>query len=285
MNNAFDLPKEFSEENSSAIVILPIPFEHTTSWLHGTKDGPTAIIEASRYVELYDIETDSEIYRRGIYTAQPLKANAPEEMIQQAYHAVRLFLKEGKFVISLGGEHSVSIGPIKAGAEIYSDLSILHFDAHTDRRESYEGTIYSHACAIAQASEYVTNIVSVGIRSMDISEKGSLTKEKLFLAEKMVGDATEDYINNILKQLSDTVYITFDVDCFDPSIMPATGTPEPGGLGWYQTLQILKAVCKNKKIIGADFVELMPTATNYAPNFLVAKLIYKFLSYRIGAMS
>lgn len=279
MKNFLRLPKEYSNEEDSKIVILPIPFEQTTSWLKGTAKGPDAIIEASQYLELYDIETDSEVYQQGVYTSLPVHAKDSESMMESAYQAVKTFLDKKKFVVSLGGEHSVTPGPVRAYAEYFDNLSILHFDAHSDMRETYEGSRYSHACAIARAKEYVDNVVSVGIRSMDITERHALPEEKLFLAVDICNEKTDDYIQNIIDQLSDNVYISFDVDALDTSIMPSTGTPEPGGLGWYQTLKILKTVCQQKKVVGADFVELLPSNTDSAPDFLIAKLIYKLLSY------
>jgi len=278
MKNYFDLPKEYSEESFSQIVILPIPFEQTTTWLKGTVRGPDAILEASTQVELYDIEMDNEVYKKGIFSVKPIKAKIPEEMVNCAYGLVKSFLDKDKFVVSLGGEHSVSLGPIKAHAEKFENLSVLQFDAHSDMRDSYEGSKHSHASIMARAKEHVDNIVSIGIRSMDISEKNALPKEKLFLAQDIC-NASNNYVDAIVDQLTDNVYVTFDVDVFDSSIMPSTGTPEPGGLNWYQVLNILKAVAKKKKVVGCDFVELLPNDVNKAPDFLVAKLIYKFLCY------
>lgn len=279
MKSFLRVPKEFTEKEPAKFVILPIPFEQTTSWLKGTAKGPDAIIEASQYLELYDIETDSEVYRRGVFTALPVHAKDSESMMEAAYQATKPFLAANKFVISLGGEHSVTAGPVRAYAEFFSNLSILHFDAHSDMRETYEGSRYSHACAIARAQEHIENVVSVGIRSMDITERRALPEEKLFLAADICNAKTDDYIQDIVNQLSDNVYISFDVDALDISIMPSTGTPEPGGLGWYQALKIIKAACEQKNVVGADFVELLPSNTNSAPDFLVAKMIYKLMSY------
>ncbi|NRA74131.1 MAG: agmatinase [Rickettsiales bacterium] len=280
--NFLGIDKKFSEYKNSKSVILPIPFDKTASWGKGAAEGPQAIIEASQYLELYDIESNSEPYKEGIFTAKPVIANSSKTMIDEGHKKTLSFLQDNKFVITLGGDHSISIGPIFAHQEFFKDISILHFDAHTDMRDSYEDNKLSHACAMARAKERVSNIVSVGIRSMDKSELPYLKKEKLFLASDICCNSN-NWIEKIVKQLGEKVYLSFDLDAFDPSIMPATGTPEPGGLGWYQVIQLMEAVCKERKLIGMDIVELAPIANNKAPNFLAAKLIYKILSYKTCA--
>jgi agmatinase len=258
------------------VVILPVPFDKTSTWLKGADKGPAAIIEASRYLEFYDIETDSEVFRKGIFTAEPIHSPSPSYLIKKTDSAVSRYLKDNKLVVSLGGEHSISIGVIKSYAKCHKDLSVLHLDAHADSRESYEGSRYNHACVIARVREYVRNIVSVGIRSMDVSERTGVDKRKMFFAHEI--HDSEKWISKALQQLTDTVYITIDVDVFDPGIMPSTGTPEPGGLGWYQVLKLLSSVAKSKRIVGFDVVELCPSNLK-APDFLAAKLIYTLLSY------
>ncbi len=200
-------------------------------------------------------------------------------MIKKTHQKISNLIQDKKFVVTLGGDHSISIGAIKAHAEHVENLSILHLDAHADMRDSYEDNIYSHASIIARAKENVDNIVSVGIRSMDISERDLFEKDKLFLAKDICcGD--NNWIHDIANQLSENVYITIDVDVFDVGIMPSTGTPEPGGLNWYHVINLITEVCKKRNLIGFDAVELAPSETNKAPNFLVAKLIYQILSQK-----
>lgn len=269
------LPGSASAYEQAATVILPIPFDKTSSWLKGADKGPAAIIEASPYLEFYDIETDSEVYKKGIFTVKPIHAASSSVLLKKTEAAVSRYLKDNKLVVSLGGDHSVSIGVINAYAKHYRNLSILHLDAHADSRDSYEGTPYSHACVIARARELTKNIVSVGIRSMDSSERANVDRKKMFFAHDIQGPDT--WINKAVGQLTDSVYITIDVDVFDPGIMPSTGTPEPGGLGWYQVMKLLATVSKTRNIVGFDIVELLPSKDK-APDFLVAKLIYTLLS-------
>lgn len=271
------LEKKFSGYKNSKIVILPVPFDKTTTWLKGSDKGPRAIIEASRNMELYDIPTGSEVYKKGIFTDKAIKAQSPEAMVNKVYARTKKFLQDKKFVVTLGGEHSVSVGAIKAHAGHYNDLTVLHLDAHSDRRDSYGGSIYSHASAMARAEELVKNVISVGIRSMDSSELKNIKKDKIFFAEDIYNK--KDWIKKAVNKLSEKVYITIDLDVFDSSIMPSTGTPEPGGLNWFQVTELLEVVAKNKNIVGFDVVELLPNIHNKAPDFLAAKLIYRLLSH------
>jgi agmatinase len=270
------LPGNDSDYARASIVILPVPFDKTSTWLKGADKGPQTIIEASQYLEFYDIETDSEVFKKGIFTAKAIRAATSAAMIKKTDSAVSGYLRDNKFVVVLGGEHSVSIGAIKSYAGHYENLSILHLDAHADSRDTYEGSRYNHACVIARAREYTKNIVSVGIRSMDASERPNVDSKRMFFARSI--HDSEKWIDNAVSLLTDTVYITIDLDVFDPSIMPSTGTPEPGGLGWYQVLKLLRAVANSKRIVGFDVVELCPS-DNKAPDFLAAKLIYTLLSY------
>jgi len=278
LQNFLDLPPEFSTYEKAKIVILPVPFEKTSTWIKGCSKGAKAIIEASSNLEYYEIETQSEIYKKGICTSKPINAKTSEEMIRKVYEKVIKFLREGKFVVTIGGEHSVSIAPIKAHAEIFEDMSVLHLDAHSDRRNSYLGSKYNHACVIARAKEFVKNVVSVGIRSMDASELKSAREDKIFYAHEI--RSSNDWIENVIKNLTKNVYITIDVDVFDIGIMPSVGTPEPGGLNWYQILELLKNVAKKRNIVGFDVVELCPNEKNKAPDVLAAKLIQVLLCYK-----
>ncbi len=279
-NNYGGLEKKYSSYNTAGVVILPIPFDKTSTWGKGADKGPKAIIEASKNMELYDIETGSEVYQKGIFTAKPIKENNSINMVEQAYKITKKFLDDKKFVVTLGGEHSVSYGPIKAFAKKYKDLSILHLDAHSDRRESYEGTKFSHACIMARAEEIVGNVVSVGTRSLDVTELPVLKKDKIFFAEQII--RSTDWMEKVIKQLSGQVYITIDLDVFDPAFLPSTGTPEPGGLDWYTVLKLLKLVIENKELVGCDVVELAPNKQEKSSDFLAAKLVYKILSYKFS---
>jgi agmatinase len=265
-----------SDYSRASIVILPVPFDKTSTWLKGADKGPAAIIEASRYLEFYDIETDSEVFKKGIFTATPVQSSSSSVLIKKTDSAVSKYLKDNKLVVTLGGEHSISIGIIKSYARHYRNLSVLHLDAHADSRESYEGSRYNHACVIARAREYTNNIVSVGIRSMDVSERSGIDRKKMFFVHEI--HDSDKWISKAVSRLTDTVYVTIDLDVFDPGIMPSTGTPEPGGLGWYQVLKLLSSVARSKRIVGFDVVELCPSNSK-APDFLAAKLIYTLLSY------
>lgn len=247
----------------------------TSTWIKGADKGPAAIIEASKNMELYDIETDSEVYKRGIYTAEEVISRTSASMVRSVYGRARKYLDDGKFVVVLGGEHAVSFGSIKAHAESFKDITVLQLDAHSDMRDSYEGSKYNHACIMARAKEVSRKVVSIGIRSMDSSELPRINRKNLFLASEIVRN--RGWIDDVVKRLTRNVYVTIDLDVFDPSLMPSTGTPEPGGLGWYDVLGLLERVSKKRKVIGFDIMELCPSADR-SPDFLTAKLIYKFLS-------
>jgi agmatinase len=276
--NFGDLPEEYSTLNHAEVVVLPVPYDATSTWIKGANKGPAAIIEASTHMELYDIETDSQVYRRGIYTAEPVDVGVhPDDMVEAVKEQVEHYIKDGKFVVVVGGEHSVSIGSVMAHVAQDKDITVLQLDAHSDLRDEYEGSKYNHACVMARIKE-LCPIVQVGIRSMDYSEKPALDKNRVFFAESIRLD--KDWKQKVLSRLSDRVYITIDIDVFDPSVVPSTGTPEPGGLLWYDVLVLLRAVFDDKEVVGFDVVELCPDERNKAPDFLAAKLIYKLLSYK-----
>lgn len=272
------LPEEFTDYKKAQVAVVPVPFDLTTSWMSGTHHGPKALIEASGYIELYDIETRSEVYRRGIFTDESVQAKNTNELNENVYQGVLKHISAKKFVVTLGGEHSISYGAAKAHIEHFPKLSILHLDAHTDRREEFEGDKFSHACTLGRISELNPDIISVGIRSLDISELRYLDEKKVFYAENIFHSMS--WVEDVVKLLQPNVYLTFDLDVFDPAIMPSTGTPEPGGLYWYQVLHLLKEVIKASNLVGCDVVELSPNDQNKAPDFLAAKLIYKILSYK-----
>lgn len=267
------LTKEFTTA-ASEIVILPVPFDKTSSYQKGSDKGPSALLQASCNMELYDIETDSEVYRRGIYTDKAIQARSSEKMIELTYQRVKSLLAKDKFVVTLGGEHTISYGAIKAHAEHHGAITVLQFDAHSDLHPAYENNPWSHASVMARVGEIpqVSKIVAIGIRSVSPDEK-HLVSNTFFAHEPIKAQ-------EVLAKLTGPVYITFDLDVFDSSLMPSTGTPEPGGLFWNETMQLLKAVFEKKSVVGFDVVELCPIAKFNAPNFLAAKLVYKALSYR-----
>lgn len=274
------LPDPFGQEEFAKVVILPIPFDKTSTYQTGSDKGPAALIEASRNMELFDIETSSEVYLKGVYTASPVIAETSEEMIKLAHQRTLDYLKNGKFVVSLGGEHTVSYGPIKAFLEHFGSLTVLQFDAHADLQPAYEENPWSHASVMARVSELTpqVKIVSVGIRSMSREEHPFINEKYTFYAHEISDNS--DWLENLLNTLEGPVYLTFDLDAFDSSLMPSTGTPEPGGLMWNETMKILKNVFYLKNIVGFDVVELLPKAGHPAPDYLAAKLIYKLLSYK-----
>lgn len=272
------IPSEYASLDKSKIVLIPVPYDGTSTWGKGADNGPKAFLEASENMELYDIETDTEVYKQGIYLTDPITENSsPEAMVNAVYDFTKTQINKNKFVTLFGGEHSISIGAIRAFNDSFKNITVLQIDAHADLRSSYGETKYNHACAMHEANQN-TNLVQVAIRSMDVSEKDFMIEENVFFAHKM---ATDDYwIDNVIEALGDNVYITFDLDAFDPSILSATGTPEPGGLFWYETLDFLKQVFAEKNVVGFDIVELCPNKYSKASDFVAAKLYYKMLSYK-----
>lgn len=263
---------------TAAIAILPVPYDGTSTWMKGADKGPEALLEASYNLEFYDIETDSEVYKRGIATLPPVLTNdSPEAMSAEVQRRMESIWDDGKFPVLIGGEHSVSIGAFRAAAKHFPDFSILQLDAHSDMRDVYEGSSHNHACVMARAKEVCDSITQVGIRSQAIEEKKNIHPERIFYAHR-IHTTTEDWMRQVSSQLKEKVYITIDLDVLDPAYMPSTGTPEPDGLSYRQVMDLLRTVIKNHQVIGLDVVELCPNEYNKAPDFLAAKLIYQFLS-------
>ena len=276
--NYAGIPDNYATLDSSKIVLIPVPYDGTSTWGKGADRGPKAFLEASENMELHDIETDSEVYKNGIYLADAVMVNAtPEAMVDAVHQETKRFIKKNKFVTVFGGEHSISIGTIRAFNEMFPSLTVLHIDAHADLRKSYEGSSCNHACAVYEASQN-TNLIQVGIRSMDVKEKSIMNLDKTYFAHDMAID--DSWMDSSIDQMTDNVFITFDLDAFDPSILPSTGTPEPGGLLWYETLDFLKQVFAEKNVVGFDIVELCPNEIDKSSDFLAAKLYYKMLSYK-----
>lgn len=265
------IPDQFSKLDQSKIVLIPVPYDGTSTWQKGADKGPDAFLDASANMELYDIETESEVYQQGVFLADAITENSsPEAMVEAVHQATKKYIKKNKFVTIFGGEHSISIGTIRAFNEMFEDLTVLHIDAHADLRESYEGSKCNHACAVFEASQ-TTNLIQVGIRSMDAIEKTVMDEEKTYFAHEMAQD--DSWMDSAIDQMTDNVFITFDLDALDPSIMPSTGTPEPGGLLYYETLEFLKQVFEEKNVVGFDIVELCPNENERSSDFLARKTI------------
>ena len=258
--------------------ILPVPYDGTSTWRKGADRGPSALLEASAAVELYDIETASEPWLHGIRTLPFLSCPAdPEAMSSRVETEVGALLDAGQLPIVIGGEHSVTIGAVNAAASRCPDLTVLQVDAHADTRESYEGSAFNHACVMARARERCA-IVQVGIRSVDAEEMPALDPRRVFWAHELRDRPTGEWISRVTGLLGAHVYVTIDLDAFDPSLVPATGTPEPGGLDWYQVNDLLRAVARSSRVVGFDVVELLPAPGEHASAFAAAKLVYRFLA-------
>jgi agmatinase len=262
----------------SAIIIVPVPYDETSTWMKGADKGPDAILEASVNLEFYDVETKSEAHLAGIYTMNPvLQKETPEELVEAVYFRILSLLADKKFPVIIGGNHTVSIGSIKAFSEYYKNISVLQLDAHADLRQEYEGSVLNHACTMARAREFAP-VVQVGIRSMSVNELPYAAKDRIFYSHELYYDKSLYW--KAIDKLSENVYITIDLDVFDPSIIPSTGTPEPGGPAYTELIHFMRDVIRTKNVVGFDVVELCPSETNKSPDFVAAKIIYQLLSYR-----
>jgi agmatinase len=282
-SNYLGIEDKYSGFDKSQIVIVSAPFEKTVSYGKGTANGPKAILEASHYVEFYDEEFDRElVFEKGIVTLKPIdfKKLSIKKSLNLISQTVRELLKKEKFVVILGGEHSISSATVLPYIESIQNLSILQFDAHSDLRESYENSIYSHASVMARISELTNDIVQVGIRAQCIDEANFIKKNnvKTFYSRDLRTGKYKDWQKEVVNSLNENVFITFDVDAFDPSLLPATGTPEPGGLFWDETINLIKSIGSEKNIVGFDVVELAPQKGIPSSDFLTAKLVYKILN-------
>ena len=271
------LPPKYSDFETSKVVILPVPYDSTTTWRSGSRDGPMAIIDASQCLELYDHELDRESYLVGIHTLPELQPSmkGPEETVSRVHKVASDLLQKGKFVVMLGGEHSLTVGMVRAFRERFEGLSVLQLDAHADLRDEYEDSRYSHACVMRRVLECCP-IVQVGIRSLSQEEHLFLTQNRMqpFFAQGLPLDE-----EGIVSALSADVYITIDLDVLDPSIMSAVGTPQPGGMSWHEILRVLRRVSEQRRIVGCDLVELCPAEGPPSCAFLAAKLTYKLIGF------
>lgn len=264
--------------DESKVIIIPVPYDATSTYIKGADKGPAAILEASPALEFYDIETGGEAHKVGIHTLESVvTGDAPEEVTQAVRKVTGKVFSEGRFPVTIGGNHTVSIGAFMAASENFPGLTILQLDAHSDLRPVYEGSSLNHACAMARALEYAP-CVQVGIRSMAAEELPYVNNERMFYANDLYVD--KRLYNKALKLLSENVYITIDLDVFDPSIMPSTGTPEPGGPDYRELMHFLREVIRERNVVGFDVVELCPSEANKAPDFMAAKIIYQLLSYK-----
>ncbi len=291
-NSFLGLQPSESDPASARAVVLPVPYDGTTTFHPGTRRGPRAIIEASREIELYDDETDTEAYKEGIATLDELAVTvaSPRDMVERVRMVGDRIVEAGKLPVLLGGEHLVSLGMIQAVAARYPDLTILHLDAHTDLREEYQDSRYSNACIMRMALEHVLKLgakrdpehaplVQVGIRALTAEDRKFIADSGIpcYFARELARDAS--LWERIPSHIGPHTYISIDLDVFDPSIMPAVGTPEPGGLGWYEVLDMLRRVIRKTRVVGLDVMELCPIPNMAAPDFLAARLVYKLLSY------
>jgi len=283
-DNFLGLDRRMSSFDSAKIVVLPVPYEHTVSYGRGTRNGPRAILDASRYVEFYDEELGTELCRNvGIATLPPLVLGTKVDgrAMEAIYGAVTELLDRKKFVVLLGGEHTVSQSPIRAHADFYPDLSVVHLDAHADLRMTYEGTGFSHACVMARVCEFLDpkRLVQVGIRALSPEEATFIRVNGITTLYAHQIRADSNWMSGVLPKLSQHVYVTFDVDGLDPSIMPSTGTPEPNGLYWSEAMQLLRKIGEQREIVGCDVVEFAPKKGFPHPDYTAAKLTYKLMNH------
>lgn len=262
-------------------VVLPVPYEATTSYAHGTAKGPAAILQASAQVELYDEETKAEPYRAGIATVEPLNFtdSTASEAMKTIEEATARICSRGQIPLLLGGEHSITPPAVKGVHEHHNDFTVVQLDAHADLRLSYEGTSYSHACALAGVRKQGVPAVQIGIRSLSEPEARWIERDRLpvFFAHEL--DDAEWMQRALSAVKTKKIYLTLDVDAFDSSMMPDTGTPEPGGMTWRQVTQFLQLLFQHKELVGMDVVELLPKEGSHASDFLVARLISKSIAY------
>jgi len=281
--NFLGLEPPLSDYDTAQAIIIPVPYDRTMEWRTGARNAPRAIIEASDYLEFYDLELKTEIHRVGIHTTDEINAvtGGPGRMTDRIYRAVKPVAASGKLPVVLGGEHSITFGAVRAVLEIYPGLSVLQLDAHTDLRDEYLGGRYGDACVMRRVSE-LCPVIPAGIRSSSFEEQEYLVSQKRRPLYAWEFDSDGKSTERVLKMLTDDVYVTIDLDVFDPSVMPAVGTPEPGGPGWRVVLALLRRVSRAKRIVGFDVVELCPDEGPAACTYLAASLTYKMIGYALA---
>lgn len=281
--NFLCLPRPLSDYQTAKYAIMPIPYDASVSWRSGAKYGPSAVIAASEHMENYDDELDAEYHVAGIATLEPIEpdVSGPEAMCKRIEHAADRVLDDGKTLIGLGGEHSVSIGLFRAIQKRVPDVSVLHIDAHADMRDQYQSSPFSHACVMRRIAETGAKIASVAVRSISREEWDFLQSkpDQILAVTGMRIARGDEWLDTVLNHLSDNVYVSIDIDGFDPSVAPGTGTPEPGGIDWFEGCALLRAVAEEKQIVGADLVEISPVPGQTVTEHLGARLIYKIISY------
>lgn len=274
--NYAGIPDKYARLDDAKVVLIPIPYLENTSSENGADNGPDAFLQASENMKLYDIETKSEVYKKGIYLAPAVtEKSSPEKMVDTVYKTIKTYLQQEKFVTLFGGEHAVSIGSIRAFNEHFEDLTVVQVGAHANLRPSVDGSSCNSACALHEASQN-TNLIQVGIRSMDSAEVEYLDEGRAYFAH----DLYDEWMDDAIGQMTPNVFVTIDLHAFDPSIMPSVKTPETGGLFWYETLDFLKLIFKKKNVVGFDIVELSPNEKEKSSDSLAAKLYYKMLCYK-----
>jgi agmatinase len=275
------LEDEDSRYETSRVAVLPVPFERTTSYGKGTSGGPAAIVRASQAMELYDEELCGEPYRQGIATLPPFLPEAfdMQEAMAELEAEARRHLEAGKFLVTLGGEHSLTQAPVAAARAVHGEIGVVQFDAHADLRQEFEGTPFSHASVMKRVVDLGVPTLAVGIRSLSAPEAAVVRERGLAVLWGHQLDRAAELFPPLLARLPKKIYLTFDIDYFDPSLVPATGTPEPGGGLWYPTLALLRTLFHEKEVVAMDCVELAPLGHQPASDFLAAKLIYKCLGY------
>lgn len=281
MPGFLDIPDEFTRP-SALVQIIPVPYDATSTYRKGADKGPQAMIDASAQIEWYDIGTDAEHLEQGIHTQQPVlcEATDPIELAPLVRSRVAQALRNNQLPLVLGGEHSVSIGAIEAVAEHRDRFSVLQIDAHGDTRDTYHGSTHNHACVMARAREHAS-IVQVGIRAIDSEELENMDRDRVYFGHQVdLWTRSHDlsWMDRVIDQLEDAVYLTIDLDAFDPSILPSTGTPEPGGMDWFTINELVRRVARARRVVAFDVVELCPNPNHHASDFIAAKLVYRVMS-------
>lgn len=286
-DNFLGLDRRAADYRKARFAVLPIPYDATTSFGVGTRDGPRAIIAASQQVELYDEGLGRETIRGGVATLEPLAPDVrgPQQMVQRVYEAARKIVRDGKALVGLGGEHSITSGLVRAVAEKHRGLSVLQIDAHADLRDRYQGSPWSHASVMRRVHDLGVPAVSVGIRNYSREEALFIRRHRKPIFSARFCRDEPDWIERVLAPLSDNVFVTIDIDGFDPAYAPGTGTPEPGGMDWFQVTDLLAALARARRVVGFDVVEVRPIPPNAVTEFLAARLAHRLMGLLAASRS
>ncbi|UCC32389.1 MAG: agmatinase [Phycisphaerales bacterium] len=280
-HNFLGLEDKYSRYDDARFVVLPVPYDSAASWQVGARKGPAGIISASQHMEWFDEELGEDCYKCGIATLDPIEPNivGPEAMHQDLFKFAKRMVRDGKFLFGLGGDHSISSALVRAVMTKHRKLSVLQIDAHCDLRDSYQNSPYSHACVMRRVLDLGASAVSVGVRGLSREEHRFTKRKRLEAITAYDCHMDDDWVDRALNALGETVYVTVDIDAFDPAYAPGTGTPEPGGLDWYQVTGLLRLVAAEKNVVGADIVEVVPVPGQVVTEFLAARLAYKLMAY------